>query len=479
MVLEGLGKSLDGLIRKVRRLPEINKDAINGLIKELQRSLLMADVNVEICLQVTEIIKKRAMDQKINEKINRKDYIIKILHDELINLLGGADAPKRIKTGKETIILLVGIQGSGKTTTVGKLANFYKNKGFKVGAVCTDTDRPGAYEQMAQTMDSIGVAHFGNPKEKSALKLAKKGLKQFTKSGKDKKDLIIVDTAGRHKEESGLMKEMQKLESVIKPNETILVIDGTLGQQAYSQAKAFSETTHVGSIIITKLDGSAKGGGALSAAAAAKAPIKFIGLGERVDDLDEFSPTSFVGTLMGIPDLEGLLKKIEELGIEPDDDQISRMKKGKFTLNDMYDQMKSLRKMGGFGKVLAMMGGANIPKEVKEMAEGNMDRIEVMMKSMTPHERDNPEVIRKTRITRISRGSGTTYTEVKGLLKQWSQMNSMMKGMLGKKRRGKRGQQMPGADGGIPGMDGGGMPDLAQMQQMMGNQKKKRKKYLW
>lgn len=486
MVLDNLGKSLESLIRKIRKLPTVDKDAINAILQELQRALLMADVNVELCLQVTEAIKKQAMDQHINKQIERKEYIIKLLHDQLIEILGGKEAPKRIKTGKQSVIMLVGIQGSGKTTTVGKLANYYKKKGFKVGAVCTDTWRPGAYDQMAQTMDSIGVPHFGMPKEKNAIKIAKKGMKHFLQvKGKEKRDLIIVDTAGRHKQEDDLMQEMKKLESVIKPNETLLIIDGTLGQQAYSQAKAFSETTNVGSIIITKLDGSAKGGGALSAAAAAKAPIKFIGLGERVDDLEQFDPTKFVGNLMGIPDIEGLLEKIQELGIDEDDqeDMANRMKKGKFTLTDMYIQLQSIQKMGGVKKILGMLGGQNLPDQFKIAATANMDKIKVMLNSMTPDEKDDPQIIKKSRISRISKGSGTTYTEVKKLLDQWRQMNRLMKNMFGKKARGKKGA-MPN----IPGMGNidemaGGMPsgmDMNQLQQMMAQgQKKKRKKHLW
>ena len=481
MVLESLGSSLDTLIRKIRRLPQIDKDAINAILQELQRALLMADVNVELCLAVTNNIKKRAMDEKINKKIDRREFIIKILHDELINILGGKDAPKRIKTGKQSIILLVGIQGSGKTTTIGKLANYYKKKGFKIGVICTDTWRPGAYDQLAQTCDSIDVSHFGMPEEKNALKIAKKGLKKFTKTGKDQKDLIIVDTAGRHKQETALMQEMQKLENIIKPNETILVIDGTLGQQAFAQAQAFAQTTHVGSIIITKLDGSAKGGGALSAAAASGAPIKFIGVGERVDDLEEFHASKFIGTLLGIPDIEGLIEKVKELELEPDEDQMKRLMKGKFTLEDMHLQLKSLQKMGGFRKILAMMGGANIPDQAKVLAEANLDKWDFVLGSMTRFEKDNPEVIRKTRITRIARGSGTTYTEIKQMLKQYAQMKTFMKGILGKKRRGKRGQ--PSAPGmpGIPGMDGQmpSMTEMAQMQQQMMQGKKKRKKHPW
>lgn len=486
MVLENLGRSLDGLIRKIRRLPEIDKDTIQAMLQELQRALLMADVKVELVFALTDRIKKRAMDEKINERIDRHDYIIKILHDELIEVLGGTQAPKRINTGKDSIILLVGIQGSGKTTTIGKLCNFYKKKGFKVGVICTDTWRPGAYDQLSQLCNAVGVDHFGEPDEKNPIKIAKKGIKKFGDKDR-KKDLIIVDTAGRHKQETELMEEMIKLENVIKPNETILVIDGTLGQQAFSQAEAFSKATHVGSIIVTKLDGSAKGGGALSAAAASRAPIKFIGVGEKIDDLDEFNPTKFVGGLLGVPDLEGLVEKIKELEIEPDDDQVKRMMKGKFTLDDLYQQLKSLKKMGSFRKIIGMLGGGNLPDQMQVLAEANLDKWGVVLSSMTQQEKENPDIIRKTRITRIARGSGATYTEIKQMLKQYDQMRGLMKGMLGKKQRGKKGQKgMPGAPG-MPGMPGmGGLPGMENMdigalqrQMMQGGGGKKRKKHPW
>ena len=487
MVLDALGQKLDGIFRKIRGLPTIDKEAIGVLLQELQRSLLMADVKVELVFALTEKIKKAAFDQKINIQIKRKDYIIKILHDELIHLLGGKSAPTRIKKGKTSVILLIGIQGSGKTTTIGKLAKFYSKKGFKLGVICTDTWRPGAFDQLKQNIEKIGQANidvFGQPNEKNAIKIAKKGMKLFT-GGKERKDLIIVDTAGRHKEENDLMKEMVKLEKIIKPNETILVIDGTLGQQAYAQADAFAKTTNVGSIVITKLDGSAKGGGALSAAVACGAPVSFIGIGERTDDLEEFDPTGFVGELLGIPDLKGLVEKVEELGIEPDEDQVKRMMRGKFTLEDLYQQLKSFKKLGPFSKIMAKMGGKNLPGELKGMAEQNLDKWQYVLDSCTQEEKDEPKLIKKNRIRRIAHGSGSTYTEIKQMLKQYEQMKKMMKGMMGKgmkqRGRGKKGQEIPGMDG-VPGMGGLGGFDMGQLSQMMQGQQqagKKRKKHPW
>lgn len=460
MVLEKLGKSLDNAIRKLRRLPRVDKEAIMAFLQELQRALLSSDVKVELVFELTEVIKKRAMDEQVSSGITRKDYIIKILHDELVKLLGGNMRASRVKPGRENIILLVGIQGSGKTTTVAKLAKFYKEKrGMRTGVVCTDTWRPGAYDQLAQLCDSVKVQHWGDPKKNNAVQLAKLGVKHFRKTNAE---LIIVDTAGRHKEEKELMKEMKKLESVLKPDEVILVIDGTLGQQAYNQAKEFAATTTVGSIIVTKLDGSAKGGGALSAVAATGAPIRFIGTGELPDAMEAFNATSFVGSLLGIPDIEGLLEKVKEAQAIPEKDVQKRFMRGNFTLEDLYHQLKSLRKMGPFKKILSMMGGQNIPDELKGVAEEQLDKWRVVLDSMTQEEKESPRLIKKSRITRIARGSGSTYTEIRELLRQYDMMKKMMKNMVRQTRgrKGKRGGGMPGMPGfpGMPGMGGGGMP---------------------
>ncbi|MBD3351425.1 MAG: signal recognition particle protein, partial [Candidatus Lokiarchaeota archaeon] len=410
-----------------------------------------SDVDYNIVIQVTDNIKKKAFDEKISQSVARKDYIIKLIHDELVDILGGKAAPKRIKQNKINIIMMVGIQGSGKTTTVGKLARYYKNRGFKVGVVCSDTWRPGAYDQLAQLLEPLQVQLSGDPtgKEKNALKLAKKGVKHFIN---EKVDLIIVDTAGRHKEEKELMDEVKKMERIIKPNETILVLDGTLGQQAKKQAEAFATATHVGSVIITKLDGTAKGGGAISAVSATDAPIKFIGVGEKVDALDEFEPTPFVGSLLGIPDIKGLIDKIKEAELEPDKDMAKRFMKGKFTLEDLYHQLKAIKKMGKFQQIIKMLGGQNIPSEFKDMAEQNLENWEIVLNSMTQYEKENPKVIKRNRITRIAHGSGKQYSEIREMLKQYDQMKKMVKkiGQGGRRRRG-------GGPGMPPGMGPGGM----------------------
>ncbi|MHA2036205.1 MAG: signal recognition particle receptor subunit alpha [Promethearchaeota archaeon] len=449
MVLEKLGRSLDNAIRKIRRLPIVDKDAVDALLQDLQRSLLQADVLVELVFEMTENIRKEAMNTKL-QKARRKDFIIKLVHDELIHLLGGKPSPIRIKPGKKNVILLVGIQGSGKTTTIGKLAKYYKSKGFKVAALTTDTWRPGAYEQLVQLTDRIGVKCYGNPNEKNAIKIA---IQETKKAINDGNDLIIADTAGRHKEEKELMKEMAILEQKFKPNEVCLVIDGTLGQQAFNQAEEFAKTTNLGSIIVTKLDGTAKGGGALSACAATNVGIRFIGTGEKIDDLEEFEPTKFVGTLLGVPDLESLVQKVQEAEIAPDDETVRRMMHGKFTLEDLYVQLSQIKKVGKFQQILSMMGGGNIPDALKDDAERNLERWRIVLDSMTYGEKMEPKIIKKTRKRRIAIGSGTDYSVINKMLDQYNQMKKFMKRFLQMQKKGKGIPGMPGMPGGKAGAD--------------------------
>jgi len=444
MVLEKLGRSLDTAIRKIRRLPSVDKDTIDALIQDLQRSLLSSDVKVELVFQMTENIRKEAMNTKL-QKAKRRDFVIKLVHDELIKLLGGKPVPIRIKPGKKNIIVLVGIQGSGKTTTIAKLAKYYKSKGYNIAALTTDTWRPGAYEQLVQLSEQVGIKCYGNPNEKNAVKIA---IQEAKKAINDGNDIIITDTAGRHKEEKELMKEMAILEQKLKPNEIILVIDGTLGQQAYNQAEAFAQTTNIGSIIVTKLDGTAKGGGALSACSAANVGIRFIGIGERIDDFEEFEASKFVGTLLGIPDIESLVQKVQEAEVDVEPEMVKRMMHGKFTLDDLYLQLKSIKKVGKFKQILAMMGGGNIPDALKEDAEANLAKWEVVLSSMTQEEKTEPKIIKKTRKRRIAIGSGVEYSVINKMLDQYNQMKKFMKGFLQMQKKGKGMPGMPGLPGG-------------------------------
>jgi signal recognition particle subunit SRP54 len=336
-----------------------------------------------------------------------------------------------MEPGKRKIIMLVGIQGSGKTTQAAKLARYYQKRGLKPALICADTYRPGAFAQLQQLANRINIPVYGDLKVKDSVKVVKEGLKQFPD-----KDLVIVDTAGRHKEEKDLIKEMKDLEKHIKPDEVIMVIDGTIGQQALIQAKAFHEATPIGAIVVTKLDGSSRGGGALSAVAATGAPIKFIGTGEKIEDIEPFIPSRFVGRLLGMGDLETLLEKVHDAEIKVPQKKAKEILSGKFTLTDMYEQFQAVKNMGPFSKVLKMLPGMSydLPKEMLDTAEDRLDKWGVIIQSMTPQERENPKVLNSSRARRVARGSGTTEKDVKELLKQYLMMRKMLKMMKHKKK---------------------------------------------
>jgi len=297
--------------------------------------------------------------------------------------------------------------------------------------ICADTYRPGAFAQLQQLATRINIPMYGDLKAKDPVKVVREGLKQF-----NDKDLIIVDTAGRHKEEKDLIKEMKDLEKSIKPDEVILVIDGTIGQQALIQAKAFHEATPIGAIIVTKLDGSSRGGGALSAVAATSAPIKFIGTGEKIEDVEPFIPSRFVGRLLGMGDLETLLEKVHDAEIKVPQKKAKEILSGKFTLTDMYDQFEAVKGMGPFRKVLKMLPGMSydVPEEMLNTAENRLEKWRVIIQSMTPEEKENPKIISSSRGRRVARGSGTSEKDVKELLKQYVMMRKMLRMFKRKKK---------------------------------------------
>jgi len=430
MVLEKLGSSIYQALKKVFRVAVVDEATVKELVRDIQRALLQADVNVKLVLEISKRIEERALKEKLPPGISRKEHIIKVVYDELARFLGEKPASLKITPGKRRIIMLVGIQGSGKTTAAAKLARYLQKRGVKTALICADTYRPGAYAQLQQLADKINVPLYGNPNEKNPLKIAKQGLKQF----KDY-EIVIIDTAGRHKEEKSLIEEMKRLDKAIKPDEIMLIIDGTIGQQAAVQAKAFHEATPIGSVMVTKLDGSARGGGALSAVAAIGAPIKFIGTGEKIEDIEPFVPSRFVGRLLGMGDLETLLEKVREAKIRVPEKKAKAMLSGKFTLTDMYEQFEAMRNMGPFKKILSMLPGFSydIPEEALEMAEDKLGKWRVIIQSMTPKERENPKILNASRIRRVARGSGTSEKDVKGLLKQYSMMKKMLKSLRRKK----------------------------------------------
>ena len=402
-MLGNLGENLTNTMKKLAGMSVIDKKVVKEVVKDIQRALIQSDVNIQLVLKLSKKIEDRALNEEPPKGITPREHVIRIIYEEMVELLGSEAQELKIDA-KPFKILFLGLQGSGKTTTIGKLCYYLQKKGFSPAIVCTDTWRPAAYEQLKQLTDEMQIQLYGDPENKDALDLAEKGLKKF----KNQK-IIIFDTAGRHSNEADLIEEMNRLDKIIEPNESILVIDGTIGQQAGEQAKAFSEATDIGSIIITKLDGTAKGGGALSAVAETGAPIKFIGTGERIDEFEAFDPERFISRLLGMGDIRSLIEKAEEV-IDEDiaTETMNAMLSGKFTLKDMQNQFEMMNSMGPMNKVMNMIPGLSgkIPKEASQMTEDTIEHFKVIMSSMTDEEMENPKIIKHSRIQRISRGAG-------------------------------------------------------------------------
>jgi len=416
--LKDFSKSLKDAINKLKGSTG-DEAALKEFIREIQRILLRADVNVNIVLDLSN-----KLQNKIKEEpppgYTRKDLILKELYDSIIEILGGKKKQRlELNPNSLNIIMLVGIQGSGKTTTAAKLAYYLNKRNYKVGLVCADTYRLGAYIQLKQLAEKIGVPFYGEEGSKDAISIALNGIRALSKQC----NVIIIDTAGRHKNETALIEEMKELTAKINPTHVMLVLDATIGQAAYNQAKAFNEATKIGSIIITKLDGSAKGGGAISAAKATGAKVLFIGIGEKIEEFEEFDPVSFTNQLLGLGDLDLLSRKIEEAKIEQKI-RTEKFLRGEFNLKELVDQIKEFRKMGPLSKILSLIPGFSfdLPDEAMKEAEKNLDKWEAIINSMTKEEIRDPKIIDKSRARRIARGSGTDVKDVERLIESYNMM---------------------------------------------------------
>jgi signal recognition particle subunit SRP54 len=431
MVLEKLGSSLYDALRKVIRAPVVDEELVKELIRDFQRALLQADVNVQLVMELSQNIQKRALDEELPLGISRREHVVKVVYDELTKFVGEKPVPLEIRPGRQNVLMLVGIQGSGKTTHAAKLARYFQKRGLKPAVICADTFRPGAYDQLRQLAESINVDFYGEQGGRDPVAIARQGVKELGDH-----EVVILDTSGRHKEEKSLILEMQQIAAEVNPQEIILVLDGTIGQQAASQATAFNEATDIGSIIVAKLDGSARGGGALSGVAATGAPIKFIGTGERIEDLEPFVPGRFIGRLLGMGDIESLVAKVKDAEVQVTEKDINAMLSGKFTLSDMYQQFQAVRSMGPLQKVLSMVPGMGykIPEADLDVAEERMDRWKYIIDSMRPEERETPKMINASRVRRIARGSGTEERDVRELIKQYNAMRKMLRQLKGRRR---------------------------------------------
>ena len=424
-MLERLGEILRKTTDKIANAIFLDKDLVDSIIKDLQKALIEADVNLLLVKQLSEKIRKAAVDERI-KGIEKKEHIIKLLHDELTAILGEYK-PLKLKKEQNRIMFL-GLYGAGKTTTIAKLGNYYAKRGSKVALIGLDVHRPAAPEQLKQLGDKNKIKVFIDLKEKNPIKL----WKSFSNELKEY-DLVLVDTAGRHTLDKELIEEIKALDKIIDPTETILVMPADIGQAAKKQTQEFLQALGISGVIITRMDSTAKGGGALTACAEARAPVYFITTGEKINDLEEFNPKSFLSRLLGMGDLETLMEKIRSVTDEKKTAKMQeKLEEGRLSLEDVIEQVKSMGSLGGFEKIKSMipgLGSAKIPENLLENQEAKVAKWEHILKSMTKEERENPELLEKqtSRISRIAQGAGVHGSDIRALLKQYKLLNEMLK----------------------------------------------------
>jgi signal recognition particle subunit SRP54 len=427
MLFDKLAGVLKKTTEKIASAIFVDKKLIDSIIKDLQRALIEADVNVQLVKEISDKIRERAIDEKI-KGIEKKEQIIKTLHDELLEMLGKEKAELKIEKGRKIKVLLLGLYGSGKTTTIAKLANYYNKRGLKTCMLGLDVHRPAAPEQLEQLAEKNNLQVFVDKQEKNPEKIYKEFQKQL-----EDYDLVLIDTAGRHSLDKELIEEIKNLGKKIKPDYTILVIAADIGQAAKKQASSFQEALNISGVIVTRMDSSAKGGGALTACNETKAKVFFITTGEKINDLESFSPSSFISRILGMGDLETLLEKVKSVTSKEDEEKLkARLEEGKFTMDDLLVQLESVGKVGTFDKIMELipgLGNAKIPENLLGNQEEKMKKWKFAIQSMTKEEKENPEIIEKqtSRIARIAKGSGTSTSDIRALLKQYKILKEFIK----------------------------------------------------
>ena len=429
-MLERLGEVLRKATDKIANAIFLDKNLVDSVIKDLKRALIEADVNIVLVKELSDKIRKCALDERI-KGIEKKEHMIKLLHDELTAILGEYKQLKLKERKKEqNRIMFLGLYGAGKTTTVAKLGNYFFKRGNKVALIGLDTHRPAAPEQLQQLAEKHKLSYFIDTEEKNPVKI-------WRKYEKDLKEynVVLIDTAGRHTFDKSLINEIKSLNKEIKPTETILVMPADIGQAAKKQSQEFREAVDISGVIITRMDSTAKGGGALTACAETKAPVYFITTGEKINDIEEFNPKSFLSRLLGMGDLQTLIEKIKSVTDEDKQKKIQeKIKEGKISLEDVIEQVKSMGSIGGFDKIKSMIPGFSkvekkIPENLIENQEAKISKWEHIIKSMTKEEKENPELLEKqtSRISRVAKGAGVHNSDVRSLLKQYKLLSDMMK----------------------------------------------------
>jgi len=454
-MFESLTEKLGGVFRRMSGRGKLTEENVKDAMKDVRQALLEADVNYKVVRDFCDRVREKAMGQDVIKSLHPGQLMVKIVHDELVALMGPVDSRIYYVSPAPTIIMMAGLQGSGKTTTCGKLSRLIMAQGKRPCLVACDLQRPAAVDQLAIIAEQVGAPCFRIEGEKNPVKVARQSLAWADKNGCD---VVIIDTAGRLHVDEEMMKQAEEIATAVRPHQIYLVCDAMTGQDAVNSAKAFNERLELDGVILTKFDSDARGGAALSVKAVTGKPIKFIGVGEKLDKLEEFRPDGMAGRILGMGDVVALVKKAQE---EFDQEQAAKMQekmaKGKFTLNDFLGQMKQMKKLGSMKDILKLlpgMGGMASSMDEMGLDDGEMERMEAIIHSMTPKERENPDLIEANRRRRIARGSGTEPEDVSGMIKSFTMAAGMMKQMsgMGIRDRMKFAQQMGqmGMSGAMP-----------------------------
>ncbi|AMQ07254.1 signal recognition particle protein [Sporosarcina sp. FSL K6-1540] len=447
MAFEGLAQRLQGTLQKIRGKGKIDEADVKEMMREVRFALIEADVNLKVVKEFVKTVSERAVGHDVMKSLTPGQQVVKIVKDELTNLMGGEQNPIQFSRKSPTVIMMVGLQGAGKTTTTGKLASVLRKRHNKKPLlVAADVYRPAAIQQLETLGKQLTMPVFALGTDISPVEIVRQALAE---AEKEHHDVVIIDTAGRLHVDEVLMQELKDIRDLSTPDEVFLVVDAMTGQDAVNVAKSFDDTVGITGVILTKLDGDTRGGAALSIRAVTDKPIKFVGMGEKMDALEPFHPERMASRILGMGDVMSLIEKAQENVDEEKSKELEeKFRTQSFTLDDFLDQLQQVKKMGPLDEILKMMPGANKIKglENAKVDEGQMGRVEAVIQSMTTAERNTPEIINANRRKRIAKGSGTTIQDVNRLLKQFEDMKKMVKQMTGMQQKGKKKMKMPGLD---------------------------------
>lgn len=436
MVLAELGHKIKAALHKLSSATVVNEEVLNSMLKEICRALMEADVNIKLVGKLRDNVRAVIDFDEMAQGLNKQRMIQQAVFKELEKLVDPGVKPFQPKKGKANVIMFVGLQGSGKTTTCTKLAWHYQRKGWKTCLVCADTFRAGAYDQIKQNATKARIPFYGSYTETDPVVIAADGVKMFRD---ESFEIIVVDTSGRHYQEDSLFEEMLGVSNAIEPDNIVFVMDASIGQACEAQARAFKEKVDVGSVIISKMDGHAKGGGAMSAVAATQSPVIFIGTGEHIDDFEPFKTRPFVQKLLGMGDIGGLIEKVEELNMGDQEQLMKKIKHGEFTIRDMYEQFQNINKMGPLSQVMGMIPGFSdigMTKGGEQESQRRLKALMTIMDSMNDGELDSAEGAKlftrqPSRKRRVAQGAGVREAEVEALLQQYTKFAQVVKKMGG------------------------------------------------